>query len=111
MTSSRRLALLSAEDISHHQSSVRSVEKVMVVPCRLRRERRIWSASFRRCACCGSLGERCRIWYQSMTADVGHRFGCTLNDSSSLALTARERDKAASAAILRTARSAVGSAE
>ena len=111
MASSSRLALLSADDISHHQLSVRSVEKPMVVPCRFRRARRICSAWARCLACCGSWGERFSTRYQSITADVGHRLGATVNDSRSSWLMALLRESASSAATLRTARSAVGSGD
>ena len=73
--SSSLFALESAEIISHHSASVLSVEKPIVVPWKLSRERRICSAALIRSSWRGSLGWRLRIRYQSMTADVGHRLG------------------------------------
>ena len=106
--SSNRLALESAEIISHHSASVFSVEKPIVVPWKFRRERRICSASFIRSSRFGTFGERLSTRYQSSTAEVGHRLGSMAMLSSHLAsIASLRRDSASSAAILRMARSAV----
>ncbi len=106
------LALLSAEIMSHHSASRLSVLKFIVVPWKLRRERSTCSAAVIRSSRRGSFGWRLRIRYQSITADVGHRFGSMVKLSSHFALSgSARRDSASRAATLRMARSAVGNAE
>ena len=62
--------------MSHQSASERSVEKPIVVPWKLRRERRICRASRRRRACASAMpSTRVSTLSQSMTADVGQRFG------------------------------------
>ena len=109
--SSSRLAFKSAETISHHNASLFSVEKPIVVPWKFRRERRICSASRMRVVALRQRGWRLSSRYQSITADVGHRFGSIAMLSSHAGLNGSlPRASAASAATLRIARSAVGSA-
>ncbi|HAV36557.1 MAG TPA: hypothetical protein DCX52_09415 [Massilia sp.] len=111
IASSRRFALPSGVAISHHQSSLRSVEKPMVVPCRFRRARRMRSAWASRTACSPSPGVRRSTRYQSMRAEVGHSSGSMRIDCSQAARTSRVRDSASSAASLRTASSPLRSVE
>lgn len=104
-------AFASAEIINHHNASDFSVEKPIVVPWKFSRARR--SPAPLRAARRAAALRRARTIVQSTTADVGHRFGSIANVSSQ-----REsrrlgpaRQRLESAATLRIARSAVGSAE
>jgi hypothetical protein len=80
--------------MSHQSASFFSVENVITVPWKFRRERRIESACSRRASRPSRPGTRCRIPIQSMSAEVGQRAGSIAIASSisgCRALVARER--------------------
>jgi hypothetical protein len=76
-----RLALASADCINQKKSSEPSVEKPIVVPWKLSRERRICFAASRREARSGTFTVRSSTFSQSSTAEVGHRFGSMVMES------------------------------
>ena len=80
--STPRTAFWSVAIISHQSASVRSVEKPIVVPWKLSRERRICFASAKRSARRGTFCSRSRTPSQSITAEVGQRFGSSAIESS-----------------------------
>jgi len=80
--SSVRTALTSGVTMSHHRPSARSVEKPIAVPCRFSRERRTCCAASSFLARSGMSAVRFSTPIQSITAEVGQRWGSTATEAS-----------------------------